>query len=177
MAGAAAAADGALPAEEYLERHDVRTYLHDALALLLVHRPDKPLEFLAEYYRRARRGENVRNREFKYVNSTPRNRLAYLALFRRTYAKLAERSDLTFLDYLELQRVLCPDFSSQFCEDVRPPPPPPEHAPLPPLPRASASPSACVGAGGEVPDDDGQPRQHAGLLGVLLDVPAALLLQ
>ena len=142
MAGAAAAADGALPAEEYLERHDVRTYLHDALALLLVHRPDKPLEFLAEYYRRARRGENVRNREFKYVNSTPRNRLAYLALFRRTYAKLAERSDLTFLDYLELQRVLCPDFSSQFCEDVRPHHHhrrPPSH--LPSRTRAPASPT------------------------------------
>ena len=107
-----------LPADDYLDRFHLRPYLQDALALVLVHRPEQPLQFLQEYYRRVRHGENVRNREFKYINATPRNRLAYLALFRRTYASLAERDDLTFLDYLELQRLLCPDFSSQFCEDV-----------------------------------------------------------
>lgn len=36
----------------------------------------------------------------------------------RTYSNLSEREDLSFLDYLELQRVVCPDFSAQFCEDV-----------------------------------------------------------
>lgn len=119
--GSMAAAEAelaALPADEYLERFHLQPYLKDALALVLVHRPEQPLKFLAEYYRRVRNGENVRNREFKYINATPRNRLAYLDLFRHTYASLADRADLTFLDYLELQRLLCPDFSSQFCEDV-----------------------------------------------------------
>jgi hypothetical protein len=113
-----AAALAALDADAYLDRFHVRAYMQDALALLLVHRPEQPLPFLAEYYRRVRHGDNVRNREFRYVNSTPRNRLAYLTAFRRTYANLSERTDLSFLDYLELQRLLCPDFSSQFCEDV-----------------------------------------------------------
>ncbi len=108
----------ALPADDYLERFHLQPYLQDALALVLVHRPEQPLQFLAEYYRRVRHGENVRNREFKYINATPRNRLAYLDLFRQTYSSLADRADLTFLDYLELQRLLCPDFSSQFSEDV-----------------------------------------------------------
>ena len=118
-AGSMAEAElAALPADDYLDRFHLRPYLQDALALVLVHRPEQPLQFLQEYYRRVRNGENVRNREFKYINATPRNRLAYLDLFRRTYVSLAERDDLTFLDYLELQRLLCPDFSSQFCEDV-----------------------------------------------------------
>lgn len=128
-------------AEEYIDRHRVAVYLQDALALLLAAKPDAPLEFLADYYRRVRRGEHVAHRSFAYVNATHRNRRSFIRLFSITFgdveaaaaaAAAAEKSDevsggghrgalppaLTFADFLALQRLLCPDFPAHFCEDA-----------------------------------------------------------
>ena len=48
---------------QHLDRAQVRFYLQDALALLLATTPPRPLDFLADYFRRVRRGENVVYRE------------------------------------------------------------------------------------------------------------------
>ena len=111
---AAAAMDG----PQYMRQSYLRVYLQDALALLLMEQPEDPLEFFAAYFEKVRSGDNVANRPFKYINATSRNRLAFVQLYKRTYANLFQRTDLTFMDFLELQRMLCHDFPVQFCEDV-----------------------------------------------------------
>eukprot|EP01052_Picozoa_sp_SAG31_P029091 SAG31_NODE_2865_length_4981_cov_4.988529_7_plen_121_part_00 len=99
--------------KEYLERHRVAVYLRDAISLLLATKPDRPIDFLANYYRQLRRGEHVAHRNFEYVNSTPQNRRCFIRLFSNTFADvetcqlgpLSAAAELTFADYLALQQV------------------------------------------------------------------------
>ncbi|KAI8928245.1 hypothetical protein BC831DRAFT_510167 [Entophlyctis helioformis] len=87
---------------EYLEQHKIRFHLEDAICQLLDAQPDNPLLFLHSYFDKVRRGSNVLGREFEYIRSTPRNRLAFAQRLSEVVRQVTEIH--------QLAQLVCPDF-------------------------------------------------------------------
>ncbi|KAJ3019923.1 hypothetical protein HKX48_001567 [Thoreauomyces humboldtii] len=85
----------------YLEKHNITTYLEDALSRLLEDRPDKPAN--------VRRGTNTLLREYEYVRATPRNRLDFCDRFADVLSGRTAAS-YTATEYHHLVELICPDF-------------------------------------------------------------------
>ena len=77
-----------MPPERYLA--DIRKYLHDAVGLCIAQDVRKPINFFSQYFQTVLAGENVLFRNFKYVNSTARNRRSFIRTFSQTFASFEE---------------------------------------------------------------------------------------
>ena len=117
---ASANAKKLLPPEMYLQKHSLKTYVHDAVASVL-HRKDenKPLDVLVDYFESVTSGTHVVFREYAYVAATLYNRVSFLKLFWRTYAQMALKgAAMNVRDYLSLLRLLCPDFPEELTDHL-----------------------------------------------------------
>ena len=70
---------------EYLERSGIVSLLEDAVQLMLARREERPIEFMSNYLYSAIMGDNVSAKDYAYINSSQRNRLALVASFQRTF--------------------------------------------------------------------------------------------
>jgi Ca2+-binding EF-hand superfamily protein len=78
-------------------------------------RPDKPLEFMADYFSNALQGRTAVARSYRYIRLTRRNRQAFLDNLAAAYACMARQGEskgggLTGADYMQLIKLLCQDF-------------------------------------------------------------------
>jgi hypothetical protein len=116
----------------YLTAHHIPAYLTDALGLIWhLEKGDekqqqqqsnssasssagriKSLEFLAAYFTllSSRTSSAVLHRDFRFVNSTPATRLAFILVFRRVYIEGLENEVLTPESVHQLCLLLCVDF-------------------------------------------------------------------
>jgi hypothetical protein len=108
--GSAEAEDELLSPEEYLEKHNVKHYLHDVVRLLLRARDERPLEFLADYFEEVLNGSDVLLREFSYVSSCARTRWAFVASAREALADLDQSTRVSARSLMQLLQLVCPDF-------------------------------------------------------------------
>lgn len=99
-----------MSAKEYLEAHSIRKYMQDSVALMLESKEETPLDFLASYFQSVSNGTNVLFRQFKYVNSTPRNRRSFIRLFSDIFSAFRASESLKPEALHQLLCLLCPDF-------------------------------------------------------------------
>mmetsp|Transcript_80433 Transcript_80433/g.239647 ORF Transcript_80433/g.239647 Transcript_80433/m.239647 type:complete len:349 (-) Transcript_80433:42-1088(-) len=104
-----------LPPRQYLERFHVEFYLRDIICLFLARRRGdsrSPPEFISQYLEAVLRGEHVLHRGFKYINSTPVNRRAFVGVLRQGLRGVRgpETTALTPHDFHDLVSHLCGDF-------------------------------------------------------------------
>lgn len=100
----------ALTGRAYLESHGIIALLTDALELAVeAGEADVPAS-LAQYFDRVARGTHVLFRPFAYVALTPYNRASFVSQFGQVYASLNAELELATADYVQLVRLLCPDF-------------------------------------------------------------------
>ena len=104
-----------MPPEEFLERNGVTQYMKDVVTLLLENRPEKPLEFMADYFSNALQGRTAVARSYRYIRLTQRNRQAFLDNLAAAYSNMARQGEshgggLTGAEYAQLIQILCPDF-------------------------------------------------------------------
>lgn len=99
-----------ISAEQYLAKHHIRDYVEDVTKLLLECRDENPLSYLHRYFKCCSDGTNVLLREFEYINATPRNRHAFVVMFRSAYSNFDDGHMVSLSDYHQLLLLLCPDF-------------------------------------------------------------------
>ena len=104
-----------MPPEEFLERNGVTQYMKDVVTLLLENRPEKPLEFMADYFSNALQGRTAVARSYRYIRLTQRNRQAFLDNLAAAYSNMARQGEsngggLTGAEYAQLIQMLCQDF-------------------------------------------------------------------
>lgn len=100
-----------LSAEEYLSMHGVDVFLRDVVNQILDARVDQPLMMVSKYFSRVSSLNHVSGREFEFVDACPRNRLAFMRLFQRTFhGNIDAGETLLVQDYHQLVQMLCPDF-------------------------------------------------------------------
>ena len=99
-----------MSARKYLEKHHVIKYLQDAVGLMIESRAEKPVEYLAEYFRTVLQGSNVVRRRFGYANQTPRNRQSFVRQFYEAYSGFGDDDELTIEGFHQLLTLLCRDF-------------------------------------------------------------------
>ncbi len=100
-----------LPPERYLG--DIRKYFHDAVGLCIAQDVRKPLNFMASYFDTVLSGENVLFRNFKYVNSTARNRRSFIRVFNQTFGHFEDLKGPEAIgpeSFHQLLCLLCADF-------------------------------------------------------------------
>mmetsp|Transcript_30567 Transcript_30567/g.59967 ORF Transcript_30567/g.59967 Transcript_30567/m.59967 type:complete len:352 (-) Transcript_30567:43-1098(-) len=106
---------GSLPAKQYFEHFSIEFYLQDAICLFLARKRSDVRtapEFLGAYLDSVLRGEHVMRRGFKYSNSTPLNRRAFVRLLRQGLQGIPnpESTALTAHDFHDLVAHVCGDF-------------------------------------------------------------------
>jgi len=99
-----------MPSKKYLDKHHVLKYLQDAVGLMIENRVDRPLNFLADYFASIERGTNVLYRNFRYINSTPRNRKSFIEQFHRVYKHIQPDEEFSIDSFHQLLSLLCRDF-------------------------------------------------------------------
>jgi len=99
-----------MSAKEYLETHSIRKYMQDSVALMVESKEETPLEFLASYFQSVSNGTNILFRQFKYVNSTPRNRRSFIRHFSDIFSAFRTSESLKPEALHQLLCLLCPDF-------------------------------------------------------------------
>ena len=88
-----------------------------------MHRPDKPLEFMADYFSNALQGRTAVARSYRYIRLTRRNRQAFLDNLAAAYSCLARQGEskgggLTGGEYLQLIKLLCQDFPNDIVRSL-----------------------------------------------------------
>ena len=78
-----------LSAPEYLEFYNVGVYIEDVVKLVLRNQDERPLEYIHRYFQNVSRGANVVQRDFKYVSSTFRNRVAFAKVVYDSFPSLS----------------------------------------------------------------------------------------
>eukprot|EP00941_MAST-03F_sp_MAST-3F-sp1_P004792 g4792.t1 len=99
-----------LSSSEFLHLSNVGFYLDDAVALLIAERPERPMNFLAEYFESILLGKHVCYRPYSYITATTNNRHAFVRLARNVLLKFSRSMKIVLNDYYQLLRMLCPDF-------------------------------------------------------------------
>jgi len=110
-----------LQPEEYLDRYGISTHLKDIVTLLLENRPDKPVEFVSEYFRNAIHGSSPLMRSYHFVRLTRQSRSAFMHNLVSSYTALQSKSGsvgLTGTDFAKLVKALCYDFPSQHMDSI-----------------------------------------------------------
>jgi len=113
-----------LSQEEYLEKYGVNVYLKDCMTLMLENRPEKPLEFIADYFNNALHGKSSMQRSYRYIRMTKRNRQAFMDNVASAYFTLVRHSEmqgqsgLTAAQYLSLVKLFCSDFPPEVIESL-----------------------------------------------------------
>ena len=98
-------------AEDYLASLNAKFYFEDATSLMLKARPQRPAEFLLQYFEDLGQGQDyVVGREFSFVNGTTRNRAAFLAAFESAYGHFDDAAPMLVGDLHQLVALLCPGF-------------------------------------------------------------------
>lgn len=142
----------------YLAAHHIPTYLTDVLGLIgHIEKGDdkqqqppsqvKAIEFLAAYFTllsspagTSAGGSSILHRDFRYVNSTPATRLAFIAMFRRCCCSGLEAEVLTPESVHQLCLLLCVDFPFSLVRNAAR-----ITTEVPPATAAAASPPPAVG--------------------------------
>lgn len=106
---------GSMPARQYCEHFSLEFYLQDAVCAFLARRRGdhrSAPEFLGAYLESVLCGEHVMRRGFKYSNSTPFNRRAFVRLLRQGLRGIPnpESTALTAHDFHDLAAHVCKDF-------------------------------------------------------------------
>jgi len=107
-----------ISAEKYLERHDVLSYIEDAVTSLLEHKDENPkvnpAKFFSDYFTSVREGNHVLFREHAYVCATAHNRACFVRTFWKCFRHIGRKGDLLSIrEYHSLICLLCPDFPFQ----------------------------------------------------------------
>lgn len=102
-------------AETYLDKHNVLTYLEDAVLQLLNHQEDNPnvspAKFFSDYFNSVKVGNHTLFREYAFINSTPHNRSSFVKTFWKCYQNIGRKGDLLGIrEYHSLLCILCLDF-------------------------------------------------------------------
>jgi len=109
--GSDAAACGKMDAEEYLDRCGVTVYMKDMMTLLLENRPDKPIEFMAEYFRTVIQGNSPLLRAYRYVRLARPGQEAFADNLVAAYGALdARRGAVLASDLHRLLRLISNDY-------------------------------------------------------------------
>ena len=100
------------------------TYTSDAIAVLATRRKQDPsksdITLFAVYFQMLKVGVHVHNREFEYVTATPYNRISFIRLFWQCFYGLEKESVVMKVsDYLEVLRLLCPNFPASFLSKIK----------------------------------------------------------
>uniref|UniRef100_A0A7S4KYP1 EF-hand domain-containing protein n=1 Tax=Guillardia theta TaxID=55529 RepID=A0A7S4KYP1_GUITH len=117
-------AEARLSQEEYLDKFGVNVYLKDCITLVLENRPEKPLEFIADYLNNALHGKSSTQRSYRYIRLTRRNRQAFMDNLASAYFTLVRHSEmqgqsgLTGAQYLSLIKLFCSDFPPEVIESL-----------------------------------------------------------
>lgn len=106
---------GGMPAKQYCEHFSIEFYLQDAICSFLARKRGDARsapEFLGAYLESVLCGEHVMRRGFKYSNSTPFNRRAFVRLLRQGLRGIPnpESTALTAHDFHDLAAHVCKDF-------------------------------------------------------------------
>ena len=109
---------------QYLEAHNMLTYISDAIAVLTTRKRQDPsksdIALLAQYFQTLKLGVHVYGREFEYVTATPYNRICFIRLFWQCFYALEKESMvMKVTDYLQLLRLLCPNFPTSFVSKIK----------------------------------------------------------
>mmetsp|Transcript_18177 Transcript_18177/g.43294 ORF Transcript_18177/g.43294 Transcript_18177/m.43294 type:complete len:250 (+) Transcript_18177:96-845(+) len=101
--------------EEYLDKYGVTAHLKDVVTLLVEQRPEKPLEFVADYLSNSIQPRTAVARSYRYIRLTKRNRQAFIDNLASAYSVIARNSDseadgLTGAEYRTLLQTICSDF-------------------------------------------------------------------
>jgi len=107
-----------LDSESYLTKHHIDFYLGDAIKQILHCKSSnikvEPSNFLHQYFRSVKRGSHILFREYKFVTSTPWNRLSFLRKFLKTFEHIHLNGDLLKAhDFHSLLCLMCPDFDKE----------------------------------------------------------------
>ncbi|KAI9202850.1 uncharacterized protein BJ171DRAFT_625906 [Polychytrium aggregatum] len=103
-----------LATRDYLEHHKLSVYLEDVLIKLLEDRPEKPMNYLYDYFESVRLGTNILLRDFEYVKATTRNRISFAHLLESILNSKADRH--TALELHQLAELICTDFPGEIVE-------------------------------------------------------------
>ncbi|CAM9656904.1 unnamed protein product [Scytosiphon promiscuus] len=125
-----AALDG-ITAQDFLENPELKVYVEDALRLVLVARPERPLDIINAYLQSVLDQENVVGREFAYVNATMRNRQAFVRAVHNVFVDpgnrvavdnggclLSKGCGFEQMDVVHLLGLVCPDFPEEIVARV-----------------------------------------------------------
>lgn len=104
-----------LPAQEYLARNHVLTYVEDALCQLIENKEELTqygvAKFFAEYFTSVRHGTHILFREFSFIQATPHNRASFLRMFWKCFRYIGKNGDLLAMkEYHAILKLLSPDF-------------------------------------------------------------------
>lgn len=102
-------------AETYLDKHNVLTYLEDAVLQLLNHKEDNPnvspSKFFSDYFNSVKLGNHTLFREYAFISATPHNRSSFVRTFWKCFQNIGRKGDLLGIrEYHSLLCLLCLDF-------------------------------------------------------------------
>ena len=104
-------AAGSLPSSsDYLETIDAEFYLNDVVSMILNTQPERPLEFMHEYFKTVNDMEHVVSKRFEYINATAHNRRAFLFACTRAFGHFGEGQEVAIGDLYQLVTMLCPNY-------------------------------------------------------------------
>ena len=109
--------------EAYLKKHQLLTYVEDAVTLLLERRDEdpntKPFQLLTDYFESVLNGSHILFREYSFISATPHNRRSFIATFWQAFQKVAERGvAMSAFEYHSLLKLLCTDFPLEVTQKV-----------------------------------------------------------
>lgn len=97
-----------MEAKKYLSRIEAAVYFNDAASLAMRTRPERPVEFLVQYFSTASEMSHVVFRDFEFVNATPWNRQAFCVACHRAFGHFEDSEDICAGDIFQLASLLCP---------------------------------------------------------------------
>eukprot|EP00965_Chrysotila_dentata_P129810 4290991-Pleurochrysis_carterae.AAC.2 len=105
--------------EEYLDRYGVTAYMKDMVTLLLENRPEKPIEFIAEYFRTVIHGSSPLLRAYRYVRLSRLDQDAFEDNLVAAYGALdARRGVVVAAELQRILRLICSDCPVQLSRSI-----------------------------------------------------------
>jgi hypothetical protein len=101
-----------ISSSKYLERHHVKFYLEDAVALATETRDEMPVLTLAKYFRRVHLGQHCLNRKYSYIRETLHNRISFSKCVVTFFSNTPATESISLHDHWQLSSLLCPDMLS-----------------------------------------------------------------
>lgn len=98
------------PFEEYFKKSEVGFFLQDVIRLVLAAKPQRPIEFINNYFKTVVACENVFGREYAYVNGTLHNRKAFTVTIYRLCEDLEQPTSFAVGDLSQIILLVCADF-------------------------------------------------------------------